>query len=193
MATTVTFSQDIMVLVGSLLALFATALVTHAFNFSFNSPTSCDDLTVSWTGSSILYQRLASRHSHLCSQVEHLPSISPFSQYVHSCSPSYEILTFSLAVWCQAFHVPQNFTIPETAFADGSGTFSTPLTLDRRQRLLLSMSDATGFNTGGVSRVLKVGASQSDNRCNISENRIDFLFWSLRPLVQCSYVPKPLP
>ena len=66
----------------------------------------------------------------------------------------------------QVFGVPRNVSIPLDAFKDGEGSFSTRLPLPQGQKFLLSMSDATGFATGGSSDVLVVGSSK-DRSCDL--------------------------
>lgn len=60
----------------------------------------------------------------------------------------------------QVYDVPSNISIPATAVNNGNGSFSTQLALPEGQQFVITMSDAQGFGTGGVSGVLTVGASQ---------------------------------
>ncbi|KAH9047634.1 hypothetical protein EDB84DRAFT_1461272 [Lactarius hengduanensis] len=52
----------------------------------------------------------------------------------------------------------QVFNIPVSAFSNGVGSYSTVLQLAQEQQILVTMSDATGFATGGISPLLTVQA-----------------------------------
>ena len=65
----------------------------------------------------------------------------------------------------QVFGTPRNITIPPTAFSDGKGTVSFPVPLAQSANFIMTMSDSTGWNTGGTTKLLTVGASKGGN-CN---------------------------
>jgi hypothetical protein len=61
-----------------------------------------------------------------------------------------------------------NVSIPDNAW-DGSsntGTYSATLNMTAGSSFIITMSDATGFGTGGNSDILNVGSSSSGNQCN---------------------------
>jgi hypothetical protein len=58
-------------------------------------------------------------------------------------------------------------SIPSDAFKNGQGSFSFQMAYAAGQKLLLSMSDATGFGSGGSTNVLVVGASQGGT-CDVT-------------------------
>lgn len=66
------------------------------------------------------------------------------------------------------FGTPRNISIPSSAFSDGKGSYSFQLPMAKDSQMVLSMSDATGFNTGGSSNVLTVQASQGGS-CNATD------------------------
>jgi hypothetical protein len=114
--------------------------------------------------------------------VAHLlfPSLS--SLYVCLLSPHFGILTRPVR---QIFGIPQKVSIPNTAFSNGAGSFKTQMPLNATAKVLLSMSDATGFNSGGVTDVLTVGASQG-GKCSGSAPALPFTYVTPNALVQCS-------
>lgn len=54
----------------------------------------------------------------------------------------------------------------------------------QNKKLLLTMSDATGFNTGGTSDLVTVGASQGGS-CNTTDIGTSFFYQLNTALVQC--------
>lgn len=87
----------------------------------------------------------------------------------------------------QFFHVPINISLPDSAFNDdaNTGTYSFQLTLPVTQEFLLTMSDATGFASGGTSDVLTVGSSVSGASCNTAGAKPAFTFELNSALQQC--------
>ncbi|KAJ7169814.1 hypothetical protein C8R46DRAFT_1090110 [Mycena filopes] len=61
------------------------------------------------------------------------------------------------------FDFPRNITIPST---DVDGTFSTQVPYHASSRLAISLSDSTGFASGGTTTLLQVGKSLSGTQCN---------------------------
>ncbi|KAL5534289.1 hypothetical protein ACEPAG_751 [Sanghuangporus baumii] len=121
--------------------------IVFAFDFSFTAPSSCDSLTVSWSGGN-----------------------GPFSLLI-----------------TPIFNVPQDISIPDSAIdsSSGNGSFSFQLTLPPGREVLLTMSDSTGFGSGGTSDVLIVGSSVSGSSCNTTEPSPDFVFDANSALQQC--------
>jgi len=84
------------------------------------------------------------------------------------------------------FGTPNNISIPTSAFNNGSGSFSMLLQMQATAQVLLTMSDATGFNSGGTTPVLTVGASKGKSSCNTTIPAIAFSFQLNSALTQCS-------
>ncbi|KLO13972.1 hypothetical protein SCHPADRAFT_889651 [Schizopora paradoxa] len=82
-----------------------------------------------------------------------------------------------------------NISIPSSAFdaSTQSGSFSTsPLQLDSGKQFVLTLSDASGFGSGGVSDLLTTGSSITGSQCNTTSPSPPFTFSFLTPLQQCS-------
>ncbi|KAG2075611.1 hypothetical protein BDR04DRAFT_1228565 [Suillus decipiens] len=63
----------------------------------------------------------------------------------------------------------QNFSVPTSAFSNGKGSYSiSQLLLSATTRFLLTMSDATGFGSGGTTDILTVGNPIENNDCNLA-------------------------
>ncbi|TFY53381.1 hypothetical protein EVG20_g10142, partial [Dentipellis fragilis] len=73
--------------------------------------------------------------------------------------------------------------ISDSAFSNGHGSFSMQLPLPQNQTLVMTMSDGTGFGTGGVTEVIEVGAS-TGTKCNTT-NSPDFVYDTPLTLQQC--------
>ncbi|KLO13970.1 hypothetical protein SCHPADRAFT_996977 [Schizopora paradoxa] len=82
----------------------------------------------------------------------------------------------------------QNISIPVSAFDEQTqnGSFSTQLGLSAGQRFLLTMSDADGFGSGGVSNLLTTGSSISGSDCNTTAATPPFTFATPDAFQQCS-------
>ena len=63
----------------------------------------------------------------------------------------------------------RNISIPDSAFVNGEGSFSIPLTLRRGRRFVASMSDSTDLVAGGTSELLVVGPPPPNTGCNTTE------------------------
>ncbi|KAH8120266.1 hypothetical protein DFH11DRAFT_1559227 [Phellopilus nigrolimitatus] len=85
------------------------------------------------------------------------------------------------------FDVPQNVSIPDSALneSSGNGSFSMQLALETGKQFLLTMSDATGFGSGGTSSLLAVGSSISGANCNTTAPSPEFFFQLNTALQQC--------
>ncbi|KAI0257481.1 hypothetical protein BJV78DRAFT_1278000 [Lactifluus subvellereus] len=77
------------------------------------------------------------------------------------------------------------FNIPDSAFSNGAGSFSTQLQFAKEQQFFVTMSDATGVATGGISPVLTVEAAVGSATCNMANLRPDFFFSLDDALQQC--------
>lgn len=63
----------------------------------------------------------------------------------------------------------RNISIPDSAFQDSHGSFTTQLNVPANDKLILSMSDATSMVAGGVSNLLVVAPSESGRKCNTTD------------------------
>ncbi|KAG2075612.1 hypothetical protein BDR04DRAFT_852600 [Suillus decipiens] len=82
----------------------------------------------------------------------------------------------------------QNYSIPTSAFSNGKGSYSIPqLSLSTGTQFLLTMSDATGFGSGGTTNTLIVGNQVGNNDCSTTVLSPPYTFeLSPLPLTQCS-------
>jgi hypothetical protein len=62
--------------------------------------------------------------------------------------------------------------MPATAVINGMGSFSYQLPFPENKQFLISMSDAQGFGSGGVSALLTVGPSQGEICNTTSPSRL---------------------
>lgn len=85
------------------------------------------------------------------------------------------------------FKVPQNISVPASAFNNGKGSYTIPqLPFKNDTQFLLTMSDATAFGSGGTSPILKVGSPVANNNCNTTGASVDFTFDLPTALQQCN-------
>ncbi|RDB28952.1 hypothetical protein Hypma_015596 [Hypsizygus marmoreus] len=82
------------------------------------------------------------------------------------------------------FGTPRNVSIPLAAFSNGRGSYSFPLPIEQDHKFILTMSDATGFATGGSSDALTSGVSRGGS-CDFKDPGVDFLFELNSALQQC--------
>jgi len=94
----------------------------------------------------------------------------------------------------------QVFNIPAAAFSNGVGSYSTVLQLAQEQQFLVTISDAIGFATGGISPLLTVQAqtSQSSNGNTVDPSpqffySLDFALQQCRPYTFSQYPNAVLP
>ncbi|KAG1770630.1 hypothetical protein EDD22DRAFT_38862 [Suillus occidentalis] len=81
----------------------------------------------------------------------------------------------------------QNIPVPASAFSNGKGSYSIPqLSLQTGTTFILTMSDATGFGSGGTTNQLTVGNAVENNKCDITVASPPYMF-NLSPpqLTQC--------
>ncbi|KAG2042713.1 hypothetical protein BDR03DRAFT_944072 [Suillus americanus] len=83
----------------------------------------------------------------------------------------------------------QNYSVPASAFSNGKGSYSiSQLMLSTETSFLLTMSDATGFGSGGTTNELLVGNQITNINCNtaVASPLFKFTFSPPPPLIQCS-------
>ncbi|KAF7347889.1 Methionine vitamin-b12 [Mycena venus] len=81
----------------------------------------------------------------------------------------------------QIFGVPRNISISST---DVDGTFSTVMPLNASDQVVLTLSDSTGFGSGGSTQILKVGPSTGES-CNLTAPALPFTFGPDTAPTQC--------
>ncbi|KAG1749924.1 uncharacterized protein EDB91DRAFT_1110442 [Suillus paluster] len=85
------------------------------------------------------------------------------------------------------FQVPQNISVPASAFSNGKGSYSiSQLPFLNATQFVLTMSDATAFGSGGTTTVLTVGDPVAKNNCNTTGQSVDFTFSLPSALQQCN-------
>jgi hypothetical protein len=82
----------------------------------------------------------------------------------------------------QVFGIPFDVSIPSSAFSNGVGKFSTTLSQLNNSGVVLAMSDATGFATGGISEVQKL---PSDIGSCKPADPLPWTYDNPLPLTQC--------
>ncbi|KAG2137810.1 hypothetical protein BD769DRAFT_287285 [Suillus cothurnatus] len=82
----------------------------------------------------------------------------------------------------------QNYSVPASAFSNGKGSYSiSQLLLSKGTSFVLTMSDATGFGSGGTTILLTVGSMVGNNNCSTAVLSPPYTFeLSPLPLTQCS-------
>ena len=156
-----------------IIALFST--MVNAFRFSATSPTQCDNLNITWTG--------MCRHIYYdCSLTTLVGGQTPFQLLLAPVS-SLRFLQGLVLTNSQAFGSPITFAIPNSAFNNNQGFWSTQLTVAAGRKILLLMSDNTGI--GGTSQLYTVGSSMSGASCNTTDHSLDFTFEANSALQQC--------
>ncbi|KAG9314308.1 hypothetical protein JVU11DRAFT_5097 [Chiua virens] len=85
------------------------------------------------------------------------------------------------------FDVPRNLSIPSTAFSQNQGSYQiSPIPFLKGTQFVLTMSDATGFGTGGTSGLFTVGELAGSASCNTTGPSLPFTFGLPSSLQQCS-------
>ncbi|EKM83538.1 hypothetical protein AGABI1DRAFT_103710 [Agaricus bisporus var. burnettii JB137-S8] len=83
------------------------------------------------------------------------------------------------------FNVPRNISVPAAAFKDGKGSFRIPqLPIAAGTQFMVTMSDSTGFGTGGTTDLLNPGPSKG-GKCSTAPPKIGFQFQLNDVLSQC--------
>ncbi|EMD42131.1 hypothetical protein CERSUDRAFT_79741 [Gelatoporia subvermispora B] len=83
------------------------------------------------------------------------------------------------------FGNPSTFQIPSSSYSNGQGSYSVQLPFAVNKTMLVTMSDASGFASGGTTNVLTVGPSVSNSNCNTTIPNVDFFFDTNSALAQC--------
>lgn len=84
------------------------------------------------------------------------------------------------------FGTPHNISVPSSAVSSNGGAISTQLTMPQGTKFLLTMSDATGFGSGGTSQILTVGSSVTGVSCNTTDPGTGFTYELPDALQQCN-------
>lgn len=88
----------------------------------------------------------------------------------------------------KAYAIPRNISVPSTAFNNNQGSYQiSPIPFTNGTKFLLTMSDATGFGTGGTSELLTVGTPVGSASCNTSNPALLYSFSLPSSLQQCGY------
>ncbi|KAF5385180.1 hypothetical protein D9615_001461 [Tricholomella constricta] len=82
------------------------------------------------------------------------------------------------------FGTPRNVLVPSGSFSNGKGSFSFQNPFPEEQKFVITMSDATGYGTGGTTDVLTTGASKGGT-CDTKDPGVDFSFELNTALQQC--------
>ena len=86
----------------------------------------------------------------------------------------------------QVLGTQQVFNIPSSAFSNGVGSYYTSLQFPQGHQFLATMSDASGFATGGISPLLTVQAPTSQSSdCNTVDPGPQFVYGWDSALQQC--------
>ncbi|KAG7099141.1 hypothetical protein E1B28_001012 [Marasmius oreades] len=92
-------------------------------------------------------------------------------------APFYLLLT-------PVYGTPRNISITESTFSNGNGSFSLQLPFPQDHKFLITMSDVTGFASGGNTEVLTVGPSNGGS-CNTTDPGVGFTYELNSALQQC--------
>ncbi|RDX47752.1 hypothetical protein OH76DRAFT_1557557 [Lentinus brumalis] len=90
----------------------------------------------------------------------------------------------------QVFGGTTNLNIPDIFYTNNDGSFTTPVELRAGKEMVVIMSDSTGFGSGGVSPVIKVGNADKTKpqACadgNPADFENDFIFTTNETISQC--------
>jgi hypothetical protein len=98
------------------------------------------------------------------------------------CVLLFRLLNWSDLLLSQELDSPRKSSI--TSYPE-NGSFTLQLPLKAGHSFVVSMSDASGFATGGISDLYTVGASISGDDCTTDTPALSFLFDLPSPLNQC--------
>ncbi|KAJ3552074.1 hypothetical protein NM688_g4348 [Phlebia brevispora] len=98
---------------------------------------------------------------------------------VYRGTPPFEV------VLIPAFGSPRTLSVPSASFVNGQGNFQTQMPFPSGKKFLVSMSDSSGWGSGGISNVQVVGPSISNTNCNTTDPGVDFFFELNTALQQC--------
>lgn len=167
-----------------LFLLFLNALLgVRAFSFTTSTPTQCGTFTVNWTGTRFLCNM----------QCHHLPCIFSWRRSTTICAGnppckwSINISIIPPGFTCfQVLGTQRVFNIPSSALSKGVGSYSTSLPFPQNHQFVVTMSDAIGFATGGISPLLTVQAPASQStECNTTDPGPQFVYSLDATLQQC--------
>ncbi|KAI6136581.1 hypothetical protein F5141DRAFT_1208913 [Pisolithus sp. B1] len=86
-----------------------------------------------------------------------------------------------------AFDVPQFYSVPSSAYSGNQGSYTiSQLLLPQGKKFVLTISDATGFATGGTTDVIQVAGSTSSSDCNTTSPALSYTFNLPSSLQQCA-------
>jgi len=86
-----------------------------------------------------------------------------------------------------AFDVPMTVDVPSSAFTNNKGVYQiSPFPFYNQTRFVVTMSDATGFGTGGTSNLFTVGLPVGSASCGIYSPTLAYTFSLPSSLQQCS-------
>ncbi|KIY64208.1 hypothetical protein CYLTODRAFT_381161 [Cylindrobasidium torrendii FP15055 ss-10] len=90
------------------------------------------------------------------------------------------------ALLVPVFGTQRNISIPDSAYSNGKGSYTVDqLPFKTGRELVITMSDSTGFSTGGISPLMKVGTSTGGKSCDTTEKKVDFTYELNSALQQC--------
>ncbi|KAF8445873.1 hypothetical protein L210DRAFT_3610469 [Boletus edulis BED1] len=85
------------------------------------------------------------------------------------------------------YNIPRNISVPSTAFSNNQGSYQiSPIPFTSGKQFFVTMSDATGFGTGGISELLTVGEPVNGASCNTTNPTLAYSFSLPSSLQQCS-------
>lgn len=167
-------------LLPSLLLLCSTFPLAFAYSSTAGTPTQCDDFKISWSGMRpplLIIQEsvtLLSISRWNCPVL--CPSYTCMSALISRVQPNLPDP--------QRFGSQRNISIPSSAYANGVGSFSVQLPFPEGKEFVLTMSDSTGFGSGGSTELLTTGASLG-GQCNSTDPGPAFDFSLDGALLQC--------
>lgn len=84
------------------------------------------------------------------------------------------------------YGTPKNISIPPSTVTNDKGALSIPLEMPPGAKFLLTMSDSTGFGSGGTSQILTVAPSMTGTACNTTDPGTAFTYELPDALQQCN-------
>ncbi|KAI6047695.1 hypothetical protein EDC04DRAFT_2619540 [Pisolithus marmoratus] len=85
------------------------------------------------------------------------------------------------------FDVPRLYSVPSSAYSGNQGSYTIPqLPLAEGKKFVLTISDATGFGTGGATNVIQVAGSTSSPSCNTTSPTLSYTYNLPSSLQQCA-------
>ncbi|KIO08339.1 hypothetical protein M404DRAFT_997272 [Pisolithus tinctorius Marx 270] len=85
------------------------------------------------------------------------------------------------------FDVPRFYSVPSSAYNGNQGSYTiSQLPLGQGTKFVLTVSDATGFGTGGATDVIQVAESTSSSSCNTTTPALSYTYNLPSSLQQCA-------